>query len=213
MLNTDPIMIIAFGNQKGGTGKSTLTILLANYLSLVQKRAVLVLDMDYQRSVFTRYEESRILENQQPYEVLDVELEQYAAIQDLFSKHPNQIILIDLPGKIDDDALLPVLKSVDRFVIPYAYDQFSYQATVLFSYVAMEVNPKAQLFFVPNRLKRSVNYQLLEQVNAEFAQMGTVTDALFDRVAFQRISTKDIPVELLSCLEPVFNSIVKDDRL
>ena len=91
-------------------------------------------------------------------------------------------------------------------MIPFAYDKFSYQATVLFSYVAKEVNAKAQLFFVPNRLKRSVNYQLQEQINAEFGKLGTVTDALFDRVAFQRISTKDIPVELLSSLEPVFRN-------
>jgi len=203
-------MIIAFGNQKGGAGKSTLTILLANYLSLVKKRPVIVLDMDYQRSVYARYEESRVLDNQQPYEVLEVELGQYSAIRDLLSGHPDQIILIDLPGKIDDDALLPVLSTADRFVIPFAYDKFSYQATVLFSYVAREINPKALLYFVPNRLKRLANYQLQQQINAEFAGLGTVTDALYDRVAFQRISTKDIPVELLSCLEPVFDTIIKD---
>ena len=203
-------MIIAFGNQKGGAGKSTLTILLANYLSLVKKRPVIVLDMDYQRSVYARYEESRVLDNQQLYEVLEVELGQYSAIRDLLSGHPEQIILIDLPGKIDDDALLPVLKTADRFVIPFAYDKFSYQATVLFSYVAREINPKALLYFVPNRLKRLANYQLQQQINAEFAGLGTVTDALYDRVAFQRISTKDIPVELLGCLEPVFDTISKD---
>ncbi len=205
-------MIIAFGNQKGGTGKSTLTILLANYLSLVLKRPVLVLDMDYQRSVFTRYEESRIIGTAQPYEVLEVELDQYPVIQDLIAGSAGQVVLIDLPGKIDDDALLPVLRSADRFVIPFAYDQFSYQATVLFSYVVREINPKGCLFFVPNRLKHAVNYHLQQQINEEFARLGTVTNALFDRVAFQRISTKDIPVELLSSLEPVFNLIAKEDR-
>jgi len=204
-------MIIAFGNQKGGTGKSTLTILLANYLSLVQKRPAIVLDMDYQRSVFTHYQESGVLDTPQPYEVLEVELNEFPAIRDLLSEHPGQIVLIDLPGKIDDDALLPVLQAADRFVIPFAYDQFSYQATVLFSYVAKEINSRAQLFFVPNRLKRSVNYQLRRQINTEFSEMGVVTDALFDRVAFQRISTKDIPVEILSSLELVFNTIAKEE--
>jgi len=206
-------MIIAFGNQKGGTGKSTLTILLANYLSLVQKRPIIVLDMDYQHSVFTRYEESRALDTPQPYEVLEVELEQYPAIHGLLVEQSEQVVLIDLPGKIDDDTLLPVLKTADRFVIPFAYDKFSFEATVLFSYVAREINPKAQLFFVPNRLKRSVNYHLLHQINAEFSTMGTVTEALFDRVAFQRICTKDIPVELLSSLEPVFNAISNEGPL
>lgn len=201
-------MIIAFGNQKGGAGKSTLTILLANYLSLVKKQSVLVLDMDYQRSVFSRFEESRILEMPQPYEVLELELGQFAQVQDLIAADPEQLILVDLPGKIDDEALLPVLKASNSFVIPFAYDKFSYQATVLFSLVVRDLNPGAGLYFVPNRLKKSASYKLQQEINLEFSQWGTVTAELADRVAFQRISTKDISVELLPLLEPVFNTII-----
>ena len=41
-------MVIIIGNQKGGAGKSTLTLLLANYLTQNKKCKVTVLDMDYQ---------------------------------------------------------------------------------------------------------------------------------------------------------------------
>ncbi len=44
-------MNIVFGNQKGGVGKSTLCIMLANYLTLVKKKQVLVIDMDFQKSI------------------------------------------------------------------------------------------------------------------------------------------------------------------
>ncbi|MGE8424221.1 MAG: AAA family ATPase, partial [Sphingobacterium siyangense] len=39
-------MVILIGNQKGGAGKSTLTLLLANYLTSVHEEKVTVLDMD-----------------------------------------------------------------------------------------------------------------------------------------------------------------------
>ena len=46
-------MIILFGNQKGGCGKTTNCIQFANYL--VEKgKEVLVLDLDFQRSLSDR---------------------------------------------------------------------------------------------------------------------------------------------------------------
>ena len=40
-------MMIAFSNQKGGVGKSTLTISLASYLHHVIEKNMLVVDCDY----------------------------------------------------------------------------------------------------------------------------------------------------------------------
>lgn len=201
-------MITVFGNQKGGAGKSTLALLFANYLTLYEKRKAIVLDMDYQRSILTRYEESKILENPELYEVLDLELEQFPLVMDLLKKEIDQDIIIDLPGKLDDNALIPVIKAANIFVIPFAYDKFTYQATTIFSMVALQVNPDAKIFFVPNRLKNSVNYNLAKEINADFEQYGIVTAAIADRVAFQRITTKDIPTELLPIIEPVFKTIL-----
>ena len=44
-------MNVLFGNQKGGVGKSTLCILLANYLSLIRKEECLILDLEFQSSI------------------------------------------------------------------------------------------------------------------------------------------------------------------
>lgn len=52
-------MIIVIGNQKGGAGKSTFTLLLANYLTMVKKRKVCIMDMDYQQSLSAKYEKAR----------------------------------------------------------------------------------------------------------------------------------------------------------
>ncbi|HQS04420.1 MAG TPA: ParA family protein, partial [Daejeonella sp.] len=56
-------MVILIGNQKGGAGKSTLTLLFANYLATIRKRRVTVLDMDYQQSIASKSEKAKILEN------------------------------------------------------------------------------------------------------------------------------------------------------
>src|SRR5690606_9900605 len=61
-LKNNTAMVILIGNQKGGAGKSTLTLLLANYLTAAQQRKVTVLDMDYQQSVSAKYEKARVLE-------------------------------------------------------------------------------------------------------------------------------------------------------
>ena len=155
-------MVIVFGNQKGGAGKSTLAMLFANYLTLVKKQKAIILNMDYQRSILSRYEESKKLENPELYEVLDVEMDQFPAILDLLKKHQEQTVIIDLPGKIDDDALVPVIRAADRFAIPFAYDKLTYQSTIIFTLIAAELNPDAKKVFIPNRLKTSVNYLLLQ---------------------------------------------------
>ncbi|MDR2269534.1 MAG: ParA family protein, partial [Sphingobacterium sp.] len=59
-------MVVLIGNQKGGAGKSTLTLLLANYLTSVHHRKVTVLDMDYQQSISSKHEKAKILENEDP---------------------------------------------------------------------------------------------------------------------------------------------------
>ena len=63
-------MTIIIGNQKGGAGKSTLTILLANFLTLTKFCPVTVIDMDYQQSIAQKYDKAKVLENAEPYDVL-----------------------------------------------------------------------------------------------------------------------------------------------
>jgi chromosome partitioning protein len=46
-------MIITFATQKGGTGKTTLAIAFANYLSIVSERSIKVYDFDFQKSFYS----------------------------------------------------------------------------------------------------------------------------------------------------------------
>lgn len=62
-------MIITFGTQKGGTGKTTLAIAFANYLSQVSDRKINGFDFDYQKSFYYKWKEDEILSEPQNYVV------------------------------------------------------------------------------------------------------------------------------------------------
>ncbi|RYX87497.1 ParA family protein [bacterium] len=202
-------MVIIIGNQKGGAGKSTLTMLLANYLSQAKGKDLTLLDMDYQRSILTLYEESKILENEEPYEVLDVELEHFPTIFQLLSKKKNKIILIDLPGKLDDNNLIPVYEGADLVLIPFTYDSMTYHSTIVFSIVMRKVNPKVNFVYVPSRIKTTVKYETKQEVDNEFSKFGMITDFIPERIDFQRVTTFNTPVNLYPTITPIFEEIIK----
>lgn len=203
-------MVIIIGNQKGGAGKSTLALLLANFLSVVKGRTVTVIDMDYQQSIAMKYEKSKLLENPEPYEVLPAGLEDFPAIQSLLNSTDGQIVLIDLPGKLDDDGLIPVFRSADLVICPFGYDELSFESTVLFSVVLKKINPNSIIVYVPNRVKANVKYETQLDVNEQLLNFGTITAPLPDRVDFQRISTLHIPQSLTPVTGPVFEQLYND---
>lgn len=200
-------MIIVFGNQKGGAGKSTLATLCGNYLSLVKKRNVVVIDMDYQRSIYSRYEEEKILENETPYEVIELDLDKFPQVYPKLKEQKDTFVIIDLPGKLDDENLMPVLQHADVFIIPFSYDKQTYQSTTLFNLVTSKLNPEAKKFFVPNRIKGSVKYDTKEAVDKDFSEYGVITKSINDSVNFQRISTRDINISILPIIEEVYEQI------
>jgi chromosome partitioning protein len=200
-------MLIIIGNQKGGAGKSTLTLLLANYLTQVRKNKVTVLDMDYQRSIAQKYEKAKILENKEPYEVLSYTLQQFPLMEGTIKNNPKDIVLVDLPGKLDDDGLIRVFKAADMALCPFSYDEFSFESTVPFALVLKKINPKVQLLFLPNRIKANVKYEIQHDVNEQLNHIGEVSAPVPDRVDFQRTNTFQTPPAVQAVVSPVFDNI------
>jgi len=127
-------MICLFGNQKGGVGKSTLTVLAGNYLSLAKDWPVTVIDMDYQQSIWQKFEKAKVLENDEPYDVLPANLESFAPLIPVLTKNKKDAVLIDLPGKLDDDGLIPVFRSADLVVCPFALIRLGIKTTSTFGF-------------------------------------------------------------------------------
>jgi chromosome partitioning protein len=200
-------MVIIIGNQKGGAGKSTLTLLLANYLTQAKGLEVVVIDMDYQQSIAQKYEKAKMLENAAPYEVIAASLEHYPVIREILKSKPGKAILIDLPGKLDDDGLIPVFTSADLVLCPFGYDEFSFESTILFSVVLRKINPGVRIIYVPNRVKANVRYETQVEVNGQLARIGELTAPLPDRVDFQRVNTFMTPLSVIPVVIPVFEQV------
>ncbi len=206
-------MNVLFGNQKGGVGKSTLCILLANYLSLVHKKECLILDLDFQSSIRWLWEKDRANYDNTPlYEVLVIELEKFNEVKEQIT-NVNGHVLIDLPGKMDDNQLIPVYQSADLVICPFAYDKITFESTVTFAQVVKHLNKQATIAFIPNRLKAGVRYEIKEQVNKILGRFGEVMPELADRVAYQRLDTVSIPEEVAEALnqsfEPLYEKYLK----
>jgi chromosome partitioning protein len=202
-------MIILIGNQKGGAGKSTITLLLANYLSQSKLKEVTVIDMDYQQSVAQKYERAKLLENKEPYTVVAASLEHFPGMKNILCGDDSQLVLIDLPGKLDDDGLIAVFESADLVICPFSYDAFSFESTVLFSVVLRKINSQVPLVYVPNRVKANVRYETRLDVDEQLAKLGSLTSPLPDRIDFQRVSTFQTPLAILPLVLNAFDSIYK----
>ena len=203
-------MVIIIGNQKGGAGKSTLTLLLANYLTQHKAKKVTVLDMDYQQSLSQKFEKAKILENAEPYEVLAFSLADFPLMADTLRENPRDIVLIDLPGKLDDDGLIQVFKAAHVAICPFAYDEFSFESTVPFALVLKKINPRVKLLFVPNRIKANVKYEIKADVYEQLNQLGAVTGTIPDRIDFQRTNTFQTALNVQALLLPVFDQVFNE---
>lgn len=203
-------MIILFANQKGGVGKSTLAVLFSNFAVQKRKRKVKVFDMDFQQSVYNKYLNSDLLENEKLYEVELSNIPGFKSIQKRAAQDPKILTVIDLAGRMDDDNLVPVLKESEMIICPFCYDEYSVTSTFEFCYVVKKVNPEGRIILIPNRVKTSVKYETLESVNQALSQFGELTSPVSDRIDFQRLTTSYTPESLVPILDPIFNKLFDD---
>ncbi len=185
-------MVIIVGNQKGGTGKTILVLLLANFLALEKKMSLAVIEMDYQQALAVNrriivYWKTRILSGT---------FRHAAAIYWPACRAASpgtEFILVDLPARLEDDGLLPVFLSANVVVCPFTYDEASFEATIFFAVLAKSINAEAEILFVPNRVKKNGRYPFMRQIDDQLFQFGTVSAAIAENSAFGYINSFFIP--------------------
>ncbi|MCK5105854.1 MAG: ParA family protein [Cyclobacteriaceae bacterium] len=200
-------MNIIIGNQKGGVGKTTHAILLANYLSLEKRKELLILDMDFQGSIKTKWDQDlEIFENEPLYEVIQLDLESFSSIFDKLNSTSGYVI-IDLPGKIDDNNLVLVFEQADVVICPFSYDKLTFESTIVFAQVIRHINMEVPIIFLANRLKATVNYSIKKQVNQALSEFGTIAPVIPDRISLQRLDCFTISENALSAIKEAYEFI------
>jgi len=175
--------IIAFANQKGGSGKTTLAANLAVLWSN-SKYKITVVDADHQKSLTNWIEERQkyygvddIGFNVHPFEV--------SSIKDNLKniKRKNDFIIIDSPPSITYDTV-QILKSSDHIFVPVQPSPVDLRATIPFLNLAKEERKKTTI--IMNRVMPRV--KLTEAMVLRLRYAGA-------KLARSRISSKIIFAE------------------
>lgn len=212
--------IIVFANQKGGVGKSTLCILLADYLAY-WKKDVCIIDTDLQLSATLQREQDKLtFGEEEPYIIQSFEVSNPNTMLALMENAQSQdgFVLFDAPGTIKDDGLAPMFIYADYIICPYEYEPKSLTSTRTFIkviYRLRQLNPqmKAQIFFVPNKVDARMGtreeQELWREMDAEFSQCGIVAPPVGYRAQMKRVNTYYVPLPLKHAVYESFRFIVK----
>ena len=176
---------IALSNQKGGVGKSTMTVLLASYFHYVMGKRVAVVDCDYPQfsiqSLRTRdmqnVEKSEYLQRmlyeqhertgQKAYPVLtsgpDKVLETALRLTDTCD-----VVFFDLPGTVNSPGVLETIINMDYLFTPVVQDRMVMQSSLSFSTTVLDYIrdrpeiPLKDILFFWNKIERRANTEVFD---------------------------------------------------
>ncbi len=204
-------MKILVANQKGGVGKTSLAILMANYMSMVKKENIACLDFDFQASFYNQYtSDKKLFDNSNIYKVTKVDV-QFAeqTLQEL-NLHKDYLFIMDSPGNIDDENILNLFKNVDVLVCPFNYERKNFESTYYFASVVNHLNKKLKIFFIPNNVKKNAKYKIKDQVREALSKYGQVFHQdIYDRVSMARINFFNTTSEQAEITDEFFSHLHK----
>ncbi len=184
--------IILFGNQKGGVGKSTLTMLTATALSQSPFNLnVCILDADDQRSLWDMRQNdvSNDAAQPTPYDIRAASLDDiHRDIRELDRKY--DVVFIDVAGKLDlniaadKQEIIPYLSYVDMLFMPFVAGNFNVEASAKYLRTVLHVQLSRQLSARPLKVFGLVNmYRERSRVNGflldDIQNLRSVVDIQF----------------------------------
>ena len=208
-------MVITFGTQKGGVGKTTIAIALANYLALDKKRKVFAYDFDSQKSFYKRWEiDNKNSELPQLYEVKVVDTEAdlpFDNVEDLqILKESQDIHLFDLGGMLDAKYSWLLCYS-DILVIPFEYSTVSIESTMVFvDVVGRGLESEASLVFIRNRYDKNYKYPNQEYMDNILQDYGElVPTPIYKRNDLQKINTREFKKDMKDAIKTNLDELIE----
>ena len=189
-------MIITFATQKGGTGKTTLAIAFANYISAISERKINVFDFDYQKSFYHKWKEDELLDIPKLYdvEIIGEEEEQpFSDFETLINlKDSNEINLFDLAGTLDAKYSDLLIYS-DFIVIPFEYSDVSAKSTLVFVNMLGLLESEAERIFIRSKYDKGYKYPNQEGMDTEITKYGMLLEnPVFKKNCLQTIDTRKL---------------------
>lgn len=146
-------LFVAFSTQKGGAGKTTLTVLMASYFHYVKGYNVAVIDCDFPQFSIKDLRERDLKNvennpylkkiafeqfkklNKRAYPVLESRPEEAigTAKRLLASETPPDFIFFDLPGTINNLGVIKTIATMDYIFCPIAADRIVMESSLKFA--------------------------------------------------------------------------------
>lgn len=192
-------MIITFATQKGGTGKTTLAIAFANYISAISERKINVFDFDYQKSFYYKWREDELLDIPKLYDVVIIGEDDEHPFSDFETlinlKESNEINLFDLAGTLDAKYSDLLIYS-DFIVIPFEYSDVSAKSTLVFVNMLGLLESQAERIFIRSKYDKGYKYLNQQGMDAEITKYGILLKSpVFKRNCLQTIDTRKLTYE------------------
>lgn len=208
-------MVIAFANQKGGVGKSTLCLSLANYWAS-QGLPVHVVDTDLQKSL-VKIREDELKQYPQRVPLFDIEANLLNGFMTEVSARRKDARhhLIDLPGTYEK-GIVEVVKYSDAVIVPFQYEESVLNTTSMFGTYLDIIDARhkeidRKIIYVPN----SVNFSVGRKEDIEYwnawkkaiEEAALLSPPIPHRVCMQRRSSIFLTNEERACVEACFDYI------
>lgn len=208
-------MIITFGTQKGGVGKTTIAVALANYLTLNKERKVFVYDFDYQKSFHKLWEIDNLKENGLPsiYDVKIIENENelpFSNMDELIRlKESQEVHLFDLGGTLNARYNLLLVYS-DIIVIPFEYSSVSIESTLVFiEVITNHFETESSLVFMRNRYDLGYKYPNQEYMDNILQKYGVlVPTPIYKRNVLQKINTREFKKDMKEAIKTNLDELI-----
>lgn len=237
-MNKEPIYV-AFSTQKGGAGKTTLTVLVASYLHYVKCYDVAVIDCDYpQHSILEMRERDLKLAleddyykgmayeqftrlNKKAYPVIESSTEKAIDDADRITAQADfDIVFFDLPGTVNNPSVIKALSNMDYIIAPISADRVVLESTLRYMLVINDVMKTGVTtikgtYLVWNMVdgrEKSELYTVYEQVIEELG-FDLLKTFLPDSKRFRRELTALHKAVFRSTLFPVERSQLKGSNI
>lgn len=234
-------MYVAFSTQKGGAGKTTLTVLVASYLHYVKGANVAIVDCDFpQYSIhdmrkrdmdmtmkddhykLMAYEQFKRLQKK-AYPVVCSKPEDAAGAAKRLadSSQPLDYIFFDLPGTINNPNVVKTIAAMDYIFCPIAADRVVMTSSMQFATVINEhmistgkTNIKGLhlLWNMVDGREKTELYTVYEKVCAELA-LPILKTFLPDSKRFRKEVATERKAVFRSTLFPADKSLVRGSNL
>ncbi len=234
-------LYIAFSTQKGGAGKTTLTVLAASYLHYVKGLNVAVVDCDYpQHSIaeMRKRDLKTVMEDEhykamayrqlqrigkKAYPVVEGTAEDAVEkAEGLLEKLPGtDIVFFDLPGTVNSGGVLRTLANMDYIFSPIAADRVVMESTLRFATKLKDTlmdtgktNIKG-LYLLWNMVdgrEKSELYRVYEEIIRELG-LQVLQTFLPDSKRFRRELTGEHKAVFRSTLFPMDGTLAKGSHI